>query len=345
MIDLGLGHLRIFDEIDERSVPFAGREYTPPGGMVALREAIAEYERVSASEVAVTTGASMALVSTLATLRRPGRVLCPRPHFPAYPRMAAMLGFDVSYYDMHAENGWLPDPAELRALLTPDVRAIFWNFPGNPTGAVCSTDLLHELAAVVGDRDVTIVSDEVYASLSFDDADVRTDPTDVFGRTRVVRVMSFSKAFQIPGERLGYVIAGADRAIAIARAHWELAMSPPATGQALALTLLRDDPEGHVRTVRKIVHERRDLAIDVVRRFPRLRWTEPRAGIFLWIEIVDCDVDAPTFASQCRDDGVIVVPGTAFGVSDRVFFRASYGVPREEIENGFARVGSIAEAL
>lgn len=333
--DLGLGHLRLGRELEPAWA--VGQEYGAPEGWRDLRTAIAAWERVPLDHIAITTGASLGLVSSLAALNPPYSLLCPRPHYPAYPRVATLLGLDVLYYPLEREHGWLPDPADLRRLLRKDTRAVLWNFPHNPTGSVAGATLLDELATIATDAGLVVISDEVYDGLVYADPG-RIAPHGIEGR-QLIRLRSFSKQFGIPGERVGYVIADPHWLPAISKAHWALSMSPPATSQALALTLLRNHPNERLRRVRAALARKRDLAFAILDATDCVRADIPDASVFCWVEAPEWPSSSLALASACRREcGVTVVPGAVFGVEFPAYLRLSFAVPDDELREGFSRV-------
>jgi aspartate/methionine/tyrosine aminotransferase len=332
--DLGLGNLRPDKQL-VKSVSGHSAEYGPPEGYLSLREKIALWEQVSVDEIVLTTGASMGLVATLATLERPASILCPRPYYPAYPKVAKTLGLDVIYYDLEKNLGWLPNPQKLRELIREDTRALLWNFPNNPTGSLPTPTLLKEITAIVRSTNLSVISDEVYSDFIYD-SHLFPNMRMVFGAESLVRLRSFSKLFGIPGERLGYVIAEPNRLQDICRKHWSLAMSPPATAQGIALMSLRSDPKQELLKLQQFLTKNRDLAVDILKKCDRIQFDIPPAGFFFWIQVPDCSVDSMTLARICRLKAeTIVMPGAAFGISSSVYLRASFAVPRVELKQGF----------
>jgi aspartate/methionine/tyrosine aminotransferase len=332
--DLGLGHVRI----EEEGFKGPETEYGPADGFAVLREGIAKWEQSSVDEVAVTTGASLGLVATLASLEKPCSILAPRPYYPLYPKVAQILGIDMRFYELNKERQWQPDAQEIRSLIRDDTRAIILNFPGNPTGALPHACMLQALATVVRAFDLLVISDEVYSdfiygSVSF--PDIRT----TFGQDSVIRLRSFSKTFGMPGERLGYVIASRERLEPITRAHWTLTMSPPVSAQAIALARLQANPQQRVQRLRRVLAETKTHVEGLLMACTRISFVTPQAGIFFWLEIHDCPVPSRTLASECASQaGVVVVPGCAFGIERPIYLRASFAVSRDEAMSGFARV-------
>jgi aminotransferase len=332
-VDLSLGHVRFSSPSNRRTVT-AGAEYGPAEGDPRLREAIAVWEGVSAGEVGITTGASLGLVATLATLERPCSVLCPRPFYPAYPKLAGFLGLEVLFYELGSMRGWQPDPEAFERLIRSDTRAVLWNFPNNPTGAVPSRAVLEAIREVFRKANLLVLSDEAYADFVFD-GEPFPDMRAAFGPESVVRLRSFSKILQMPGERLGYVVTDPDRLRSISRNHWLLALSPPATAQAVALLELRSDLSSRLQELCGALGDIRARGARLLDGCDRIRFIAPPAGFFFWIEVLDCPVDSRTLARLCSSEaGVAVQPGAVFGVEEPVYLRASFAVEPEEAIRG-----------
>jgi len=338
-IDLGLGHLRL-DGAAGPAEALVG-EYGPAQGVDALRDAVAEWERTPREGVAVTTGASLGLAATLATLPRGARLLCPRPYYPAYPRLAEAFGLEVAFYPLRAEDGWRPDPDEIARLLRRPAAAVLWNAPANPTGAVCDAARMEAIGETFTRHpDLLLISDEVYAHFVYDGSPAALHPR----HARTVRVRSFSKVFGLAGERVGYVLAEPGEADAISRAHWMLAMSPPATGQLRALAALRSDPGPRLAALVSRLCAQRDAAAAILRRCARVSFASPPAGFFHWLRVGGGARD-DALAERCATrGGVHVLAGTAFGAADGAYLRASFAVPPAELTEGFERLAAFLEA-
>lgn len=342
--DLGLGHLSV-DEIKGPSGTDLGRVYGEAKGLLPLREEVASWEGVSVGEVTITTGASLGLVATLTTLRRPCSILCPRPYYPLYPMVAKLLGIDIIYYELSREYEWQPILTAVRRAIRADTRAIILNFPGNPAGNLPSENLLSQLERVVRDFDLTVISDEVYSDFIYTSQHPR-DLRPIFGHERFVRLRSFSKLFGIPGERLGYVIAHAELLDAIAKAHWALAMSPPATAQTMAHAGLRYGAARRVKELRESLVWKRDYAAEILETSKTVRFKIPDAGIFFWLEIPNSPLDSITLAKTCASiAGVVVVAGAHFGVDPPVYLRASFAVDTDSLSRGFKALTSFLRTV
>lgn len=343
--DLGLGHLRIGEAHAGVPVSALGAEYCAPAGSMPLREAVAGWQRTEPDEVAITTGASLGLVATLGTLPRPASILVPRPCYPAYAPAAAALGLDVVSYELERERRWQPRAESVAENIRGDTRALILNQPNNPTGSVADVRVLRRIEELVRAQRLLVISDETYGELVFDGASV-PQMRSIFGCSDLVRILSFSKLFGMPGERLGCVIADPPRVKAISRAHWVLAMSPPATAQVIALSALRSAPARHIGALLEALARNRERAMDVLSESDELAFTPPSGGCFMWIEVVGCPLDSRSFAGRCAaDGGVNVMPGQLFGVERPVYVRASFAVPGDELTEGLRRLGRVARDL
>lgn len=339
LIDLSLGHVRLTDP--ELIVVEPQTRYGPRGGSAELREAIAHRHGVPEDQVTVTTGASMGLVATLASLPARGRVVLPRPYYPPFPRVVEMLGFEPVYYDLRAAGDrWVPDLEQVRQLLATGPAALMWNYPHNPTGALDDEGdhaRVLEWAARTG---TVVVSDRVYGDIVYHDISSRLRKAP---HPNEVQLHSFSKTYRMSGERLGYAIAAPARASSIEQAHWSLAMSPPAASQTIALRALSSGHEPVQRTVAQL-GTLRSVAVEAMSRSP-VEMTIPAAGIFLWVGLPGVTTSSKTVAEVCGRAGVLVVPGAAFGVDDGVYLRISFAVPRDDLVRGLEIVSRVTTAM
>jgi aminotransferase len=323
----------------------AGATYGTREGLLALREAVSAWERVSLHQISITTGASLALAATLATLERPGTILCPRPYYPLYPRVLTLLGFDIAFYDLVPAAQWDINPDSLTRLLGPDTRGLIINAPGNPTGSIPTPSSLAVVAHAVANLPLLVISDEVYGDFIFD-ASAKVDMNSFFPEERLVRIKSFSKLLGIPGERVGYAIASQSTSQDIARAHWTLAMSPPATSQIIALQRLSGDMHSRVQVLMTQLATNLDEANRLLRASTRIRFSLPQGGIFLWLEIDSCNIDSRAFAEACTLlADVVVIPGAEFGIEAPVYVRASFGVEPRPLHAGLRALAHFVSTL
>lgn len=338
-IDLSLGHLRVGRPLPARAQPISS--YGCPGGEPELRKALAERHDVDVNEVVVTTGASMALTSALAALEARGQVLLPRPGYPAFERIVRLLGFEPRMYGVSDHGGtWAADLVEIGRLLAERPAALVWNFPHNPTGAMDTREQHGRLCEMASDAEVLLLSDRVYGAFVYD------GERPALGRpaSREVRLYSFSKSALLAGDRLGFVIARAKIAEAIERAHWALAMSPPAAAQTFALASLACESSVGAELLGTL-RQHRDQTVATLRACRGLKVASPPAGIFVWVCVEDCPIDSIPLAHMCARAGVLVMPGTPFGALEGTWLRISFAAPRDELTAGLARVCAVVDAV
>lgn len=342
--DLGLGHIRV--EVPRlASLPATAREYGEPAGDRQLREAVARWEGVSCDQIALTTGASLGLVSTLSALAAGGSVLCPRPYYPLYPKMMDALRIQPILYDVGRDGCWAACAGDMQALARTDTRALLVNVPGNPTGCVPDADALQALAEVARTNGWFVISDEAYGHFLYT-GKAFPPVSEVFASSSLVRIRSFSKLFCMPGERLGYVITTPDLRALITERHWQLAMSPPASAQRLALSVFAAGADGFVSGILSAVARNRKRAEHILSSCPGITFSSPAGGIFSWIRVDRCPLESRRLAQACAEQsGVVVVPGAAFGITDTSYLRASFAVPVEELEEGFTALSECIAAL
>lgn len=326
MIDLSLGHIQLAFS-HARHALSANAAYGVPHGMAALREVIASRHGVPASCVTITTGASLALTALLAS-RRPTSVLLPRPYYPSFRRAAELLGIECRFYDATSSSGL--DTEAVAALMGENRGStLIWNYPHNPTGVVDTEADRAQVLSAAAENGVEVVHDCVYADLAYDEY-CAPHGTPLL---QEARIYSLSKTFALAGERIGYVVASEERCNQVARAHWALAMSPPAASQALALELLTRNPE-RIPGLLEQLGELRDLACLQLATCPELVFTQPAAGIFVWVEVPTLGLPSAVIEEVCRRAGVLVAPGSVFGDHDTSTVRVSFAVEAALLERG-----------
>ncbi|WP_153011655.1 pyridoxal phosphate-dependent aminotransferase [Serinicoccus chungangensis] len=340
----------------------ADLSYGPNTSDPALVAAIAGYAQARGSDtvgpdgVMVTAGSQAALFALFQAYAEPGSaVLVPDPGFVAYPTLARLCGATPVGYPLRPDGDL--DAEALLAVLGEHghTSLVVLNHPANPTGGLASADALQRVAEACAERDVLLVSDEVYAELWVDEppASLR-DVTD----TGVV-LGSMSKAFGAPGLRIGWA-TGEPEVLAPARlVHNAMTTAPSRLSQRAALALL-----GAAGEVLPAAREQLRLRWDAVERLapggnghsflgdghhiPMSR-TATRAGFYLWLALPhDLDDDSTSrddpavteaFALRLRDEaGVTTIPGTAFGPRGAGFLRVSLGGPVDALEEGLRRL-------
>ena len=335
-----------------QSLEQSNTRYTSNRGLEALRDEIAVYtERkygVSydpADEVLVTVGGSEAIDMTIRALTNPGdEIIIPQPSYVCYEPITRLSGGVPVIINTKAENDFKVTPEELKAAMSEKTKAIILPYPCNPTGAIMEKEDLEKLAEVLRGTDIIVISDEIYAELTFDGIR-HTSVASIPGmRERTVLINGFSKAFSMTGWRLGYACGPAPLLAAITKIHQYAIMCAPTVSQYAAIEALRSCDD----VVRDMVEEydmRRKL---IVKGFNKLGLTcrEPKGAFYAFPSIQSTGLSSEEFCERLLySKKVAVVPGTAFGDSGEGFIRASYCYSLLHIERALHLIGEFLEEL
>lgn len=299
------------------------------------RSAFASHAGVRSDEIVVTAGICLGIncALTWARLRCSGRtVLCPRPHFPAYPGMATLQGFRLAFYDLVGDSGWQPDIEKIISqIVDEDVAAILWNTPHNPTGTVFGTKTIVPILQAAESVGAVVVQDEAFASLIYQ-PEVTSAPTQM--HPHLIRIGGLAKRFpRMADHRVGFVAAEASKAAEIGIIHRLFAVGSSVASQRAAVEVLAQKPEHELETVRQELREHRDYAVRELGRCHGIKITAPQAGIFLWVRLPD-GTDARQFAYDLRENtGVWCVYGSSFGITAEPWIRFRFGVSWSKLES------------
>ena len=318
--------------------------YSSNSGLVQLRRAIAEHlDRMygqtynPASEIVVTVGVSEALYLALAAALDPGdEVIIPHPCFVSYAPEVTFAGGTPVIVPTRFENDFQVTAEDIAAAITPQTKALLIGYPNNPTGAVMSRERLNEIATVVKQHDLLVISDEIYDRLVYGVEHV-CFPSLPGMYERTVLLQGFSKAYAMTGWRIGYVAAPADILGMIRKVHQYTIMCAPTVSQYAALAALREG-EPYVQEMVAEYDRRRRLIVDGMNEIG-LKCFEPQGAFYAFPSIEITGMDGNTFAETLlNEEKVAVVPGSAFGEAGEGFVRCSYATAYEKIEEALERL-------
>lgn len=304
--------------------------YTDNRGLVSLRKEISKYvaadfgvEYDPGEEILVAVGVSEALDIALRAVLNPGdKVLYHQPCYVSYfPSVALAHGIAVPVQTT-ADQAFAMDPERLEAAWEPGCKVLLLNFPTNPTGGVASVDQLERVARFAQEKDLLVLSDEIYAELTYE-GQHRSIASLPGMRERTIFLHGFSKAFAMTGFRIGYACAPASLVEAMMKVHQYSMMCAPILSQEAAVEALRNGAES-VAKMRDQYLQRRDF---LVRRFREigLPCHSPKGAFYAFPEVAGTGLDELAFArSLLQSEKVAVVPGTAFGTGGKGFIRASF---------------------
>jgi aspartate aminotransferase len=319
--------------------------YPPTPGIPDLRAAVAEYVNQSTSlgsaappNVLISAGVKQALFNATYCLFQPGdEVLVPAPYWPTYLAVLKLAGASPVVIPTSWETGFQLDVTDLDRLATPATRGLFLNSPGNPNGETYSRELMAEILTWAGERDLWVVSDEIYRRLYYG-GDSATSAFDVpHEASRVLHLDGISKAFSMPGWRIGYAV-GPEAVIGkMSALQSQTTSGAAAPSQHAALGVIAaEERDQIVGEFREVLRRRRDLAVESLTGVPGIECRTPSGAIYLFVRLTGT-TDSMTVAEQLLvKGGVASVPGEPFGTPG--FLRLNYAASDEELEEALARI-------
>jgi len=319
--------------------------YTSNRGMPELREAVAKYHRKfynlkydPKSEILVTTGSSEALDLAFRAILDPGdEVIMSDPHYVAYPVCVSLAGGVPVPVPTYEKNNFELMPADIRKKLTPRTTTILMSFPSNPTGAVMPKKLLLEIAKIAVEHDLLVVSDEIYARLTYDAE--HTCMASLPGmKDRTILIGGFSKAFAMTGWRVGFSLANAEITEAMLKVHQYTMMCAPIMGQLAAVEALKDSNNKEVEAMLAEYDRRRRVIVKGFRDLG-LSCFEPKGAFYAFPNIKSTGMTSEEFAEGLlTEEKVAVVPGSVFGKCGQGYIRCCYATSMPEIEEALKRI-------
>lgn len=326
--------------------------YTSNRGLENLRAEIGRYvERKynvsydSKSEILVTVGGSEAIDACIRAIACPGdEIIIPQPSYVCYEPIAALCGCKPVIIETKAENAFKITPEELSAAITPRTKALILPYPCNPTGAIMERADLEAIAAVLRDTNILVISDEIYAELTFGEASHVSIASIDEMRERTVLINGFSKTFSMTGWRLGYACGPAPIMEQITKIHQYAIMCAPTTSQYAAIEALRNGDEA-VAAMLEEYDMRRRLIVSGFNKLG-LSCREPKGAFYAFPCIRSTKMTSEEFCEKLLwAEKVAVVPGTAFGESGEGFIRASYCYSTEHILEALSRIERFLKSL
>ncbi len=330
-------------------------QYTPNRGVMPLRTEIALYMRGRFSldydpkeEIIVTVGASEAIDLALRVSLRPGdEVILPDPGYVSYAPCVSFCGATPVPVPTFAADEFRLNPDNVRKAVTPRTRALILPFPNNPTGGVMNDESLAGIAEIARERDLLVISDEIYAELVYEGG--HTSIAGLPGmRDRTVVINGLSKAFAMTGWRVGFVCAPAELAYQMNKIHQYTIMCAPRQGQVAATEALKRGRENgyqDVLTMRASYDRRRRLMLDAFRKMGLSCFT-PRGAFYCFPSIRSTGLTSEEFCLRLLNDKrVVCVPGTAFGQSGEGHIRCCYATGQKKLEDAFGRIAEFLDEI
>jgi aminotransferase len=327
--------------------------YAPTNGIPGLREALAEktYRDYGLSydpdsEMLITVGGTEAIFLALFGLVNPGDdVLIPNPGFVCYEPGVLLAGGVPVHIPLLEEKEFKPSIDHVMSLITKKSRVMILNYPNNPTGAVLSHDEVAALAKIAVERDLIVISDEVYEKIIYDDAKHHCLATFPEMRERTLVINSFSKTYAMTGLRVGYVYGPKELISPLWLAHQYTVACANSLTQYAALAALR----GSQDFVREMVQEfdrRRHLVYQRLNETEGFKCALPKGAFYVFPNIKDFCMSSEEFAEfLLREAHVTTVPGSSFGGYGEGYIRISYAAAYEQLEEALNRIEKVVKKL
>lgn len=325
--------------------------YTSNSGLTELRQEIANYIKRTQGvtydpkkEIMVTVGGSEAIdVAFRAMLDPEDEVLIPEPSYVSYVPCAVLAGGKPVIIDLKAENDFRLTAEEVIEKITEKTKILVLPFPNNPTGSVMGKEELEKIAKVVIEKDIFVLSDEIYAELTYNGKHVSI--TSIEGmRERTVLINGFSKAYAMTGWRLGYACAPEVILKQMLKIHQYAIMCAPTTSQYAAVEALKNGDKD-VEEMRRSYNHRRRFLMNAFREMG-LECFEPFGAFYVFPCIKEFGMTSEEFATKfLMEEKVATVPGTAFGASGEGFLRISYAYSLETLKIAMEKLAKFITKL
>lgn len=325
--------------------------YTSNSGIMQLRQEICRYLNrrfdleYAVEEVMVTVGGSEGIDACMRAVLSPGdQVIVPYPSYVSYGPMARLCGAEVVPVNTKAENSFRLTAEELKAAITEKTKLLVLPYPSNPTGAVMRREHLEEIAEVLRGTDILVMSDEIYAELTYG-GERHTSIAAVEGmKERTILINGFSKAHAMTGWRLGYACAPKEILQQMVKIHQYAIMSAPTTSQYAAIAALSQCDE-QVEEMRRQYDMRRKFITGELKRIG-LPSYDAEGTFYVFADIRASGMSSEEFCEKLMyTKRVVIVPGTAFGEAGEGFARISYSYSIDHIQQALARMEEFMQEI
>ena len=327
-----------------RSLELGRTKYTANSGLKELRGEICNYLQrrfdlhYKEENILVTVGGSEAIDLTIRAVVQPGdEVIVPEPCFVCYEPITQLTGGVPVHIATRAEDQFRLTADQLRAAITPRTKLLIFPYPNNPTGAVMSAAEMEEIAAVLRETNVLVLSDEIYSELTYG-LDRHVSIASLPGMAeRTIVVNGFSKSYAMTGWRLGYAAGPAPLVKVMTKIHQSCIMSAPTTSQYAAITALRQCDD-QIEMMRDEYNRRRRYVVKALNDMG-LTCFEPRGAFYVFPSIQISGLTSSEFCEQLlREKEVAIIPGSAFGASGEGYARISYAYSVDHLQTAMKRI-------
>ncbi|NLG03522.1 MAG: aminotransferase class I/II-fold pyridoxal phosphate-dependent enzyme [Clostridia bacterium] len=318
--------------------------YTSNAGLMELRMEICAYLKRRhqlvydpKKEVLITVGGSEAIDIGLRAMTNPGdEVLIPQPSYVSYEPCAILAGAKPVIIELKNENEFRLTPQELLDAITPKTKILILPFPNNPTGAIMEKEDLEQIAEIVVEKDLFVMSDEIYSELTYKGKHVSIAELPGM-KERTILINGFSKAYAMTGWRLGYACGPKEIIEQMTKIHQFAIMCAPTTSQYAAVDALRNGDKD-VEAMKESYNQRRNYLLHQFKEM-NLPCFEPYGAFYVFPCIKEFGLTSDEFANRLlEEENLAIVPGTAFGDCGEGFLRISYAYSIEKLKVAMGRI-------
>ena len=335
-----------------KSLDIGKTRYTANAGLIELRKEICRYTKKNYAleydyntETLVTVGGSEGIDLFIRSVTNPGdEIIIPEPSFVCYNPIVSICGGVPVPLVTKEEHKFKVVPEELKKVITPKTKAIILPYPNNPTGAILERKELEAIADIIRNTDILVLSDEIYASLTYGEKSHVSIASLAGMQERTVVINGFSKTFSMTGWRMGYALGPQQIIQQMTKLHQFAIMSAPTTSQYGAIEALKNGQDDTEKMKAEYDYRRRF----VVNGFNKigLHCFEPEGAFYCFPSIRSTGLSANEFCERLlKSKNVAVVPGTAFGESGEGHIRVSYCYSIEHIKTALKRIEEFLEEI
>jgi aspartate/methionine/tyrosine aminotransferase len=331
-------------EAAKRALDEGHTHYGPDRGVPELRQLVvqkiekeygAKYDWED--EILITAGGQAGLHISVMAMANPGdEIIILIPYYPPYLVNATLADAKPVFVELKSEEGFIPDPSAIKKAVTPKTKAMIILSPNNPTGAVYPEEILSKIVEMAKERDIMVISDEVYESMLYDGLRHKSLISFPDAKDHVVQVNSFSKTYAMTGLRVGYLAASKEKLLQFLKYHHTVNISANVPAQLACVTAMKG-PQDCVDEMKEAYQKRRDLLIERLNDIPGVSCMTPKGAFYAFADIRELGIPSLELAEYLvKEAGVVLTNGTGFGCEG--FIRLSYATDPDSIEEAMDRM-------
>lgn len=322
--------------------------YPPVAGTELLRKAIAdelwEHSGVSydTDEIVVTTGVAQGIFISLMSFLNPGdEIILPDPGYNYYSATAKAAGAVIRTYDLYEENNFQIDTKQMEGLVNGKTKMLVLISPNNPVGSILGEKSLKEISEIIRERDIIVLSDEIYSRLSYGDTTNKSICSFPGMKEKSIILNGFSKYYSMTGWRLGYAAAPKELTAPMINMCSITTSGANSISQYAAVEALKNKTDDSCEKMRLELKRRCDYLYTELNKIENISCTKPEGSFYIFLNIKGTGLTSEEFSDRLLNEcGVAVVPGTAFGSNGEGFVRLSFASSYENLAEAVMRIKS-----